>query len=65
MQAVSIVVGAAGGHITFADGKLCVRTEGGQQLLTMTMDSGDFAEAKSHEPLERSQEPRNACNLSK
>jgi len=37
--------------ITFVDGKLCVRVEGGQQLLTLTMDKGDFAETKLDEPL--------------
>jgi hypothetical protein len=36
--------------ITFVDGKLCDRVEGGQQLLTLTMDNSDFAETKLDEP---------------
>jgi hypothetical protein len=35
--------------ITFADGKLSVRVEGGQQLLTLAMDNGNFLETKTDE----------------
>jgi hypothetical protein len=36
--------------VTFADGKLSVRVEGGQQLLRMAMDNGHFLETKTDEP---------------
>jgi hypothetical protein len=35
--------------ITLVDGKLSVRVEGGQQLLTMAMDNGNFVETKLDE----------------
>ena len=50
--------------ITFVDGKLCVRVEGGQQLLTLTMDKGDFAETKLDEPL-RAEPTAQECLLKK
>jgi hypothetical protein len=51
--------------VTFADGILSVRVEGGQQLLRMAMDNGNFLETKKMSHPRWSLKSRNSHNMLK